>query len=118
VIQADMWDPEAAAKGTLAHYADTKAALARLTIAFGKPVVLVNGDSHSFEINKPLTDAAATNAAGDPGPNVIENFTRVTTFGEYQNHWVSAAVDPADPNIFTFHAHVIPANVPAYTPPA
>jgi hypothetical protein len=118
VIQADMWDPEAAAKGTLVHYADTKAALARLTIGFGEPVVLVNGDSHSFEIDKPLMDAATTNAAGADGPNVIENFTRVTTFGEYQNHWVSATVDPDDPNVFSFHAQLIQANLPTYTPPA
>ncbi|MDQ1644839.1 MAG: hypothetical protein QOJ50_1023 [Cryptosporangiaceae bacterium] len=118
VIQADMWDPSAAAKGTLAHYADTKVALARHAIAFGKPIVLVNGDSHSFELDKPLTDAAPVNAAGDPSPNVIENFTRVTTFGEFQNHWVSAIVDPADPDVFTFHQHLIPANVPVYTPPA
>jgi hypothetical protein len=31
---------------------------------------------------------------------------------------VSATVDANDPNIFTFHQHVVAANVPAYTPPA
>ena len=117
VLQADMWDPEAAASNSLGHYDDTKNALARLSINFRKPVVLVNGDSHSFEITKPLTDAAKINAAGDEGPNVIENFTRVTTFGEYQNHWVSATVNPSDPNVFTFSQHIVAANVPFYTPP-
>lgn len=118
ITQADMWDPEAAADDKLVHYADTKAALTRLSIAYGKPVVLVNGDSHSFEITKPLTDAAPTNAAGDEGGNVIEHFTRVTTFGEAQNHWVSATIDPRDPNVFTFHQHLVAQNVPTYTPPA
>lgn len=118
VTQADMWDPNAAADGALGHYDDTKAVLARLTIDFAKPVVLVNGDSHSFEITKPLTDAATTNAAGDDGGNVIENFTRVTTFGEAQNHWVSATVDPMDPEVFSFHQHLVAANLPDYTPPA
>jgi len=117
VLQADMWDPEAAAENALVHYADTKNALARLAIDFRGPVVLVNGDSHSFEMDKPLTDAATVNAAGDDGPNVIENFTRVTTFGEAQNHWVSATVDPTDPNVFSFHQHIVPANIPSYTPP-
>lgn len=117
VIQADMWDPEAVAAGKVTHFEDTKKALARLSIAFAKPVVLVNGDSHSFEITKPLTDAATVNAAGSPGGNVIENFTRVTTFGEAQNHWVSATVDPADPNVFAFHQHLVPANLPTYTSP-
>lgn len=118
VMQADMWDPEAAASGKLVHFQDTKDELARLSIGFARPVVLVNGDSHSFEITKPLSDAAATSAAGDPGGNVIENFTRVTTFGSTQNHWVSATVDPADPNVFTFHQHLVAANLPTYTPPA
>ncbi len=118
VLQADMWDPEAAAEDALAHYEDTKSELARLVIDFRKPVVLVNGDSHSFEMDKPLTDAATTNAAGDDGPNVIENFTRVTTFGEAQLHWVSATIDPKDPNVFSFHQHIVDANVPTYTPPS
>lgn len=117
VIQADMWDPEAAAENALVHFEDTKDALARLAIDFHRPVVLVNGDSHSFEIDKPLTDAATTNAAGEDGPNVIENFTRVTTFGESQSHWVSATVDPRDPNVFSFHQHIVSANVATYTPP-
>ncbi|BFU45424.1 hypothetical protein [Krasilnikovia sp. MM14-A1004] len=114
VIQADMWDPTA----TVTHYADTKKELFTQTVAFGGPVVLVNGDSHSFEVDKPLTDYATTNAAGAAGANVVENFTRVTTFGEYQNHWVSVTVDPDDPNVFQFHPHIIAANVPTYTPPA
>jgi hypothetical protein len=114
VIQADMWDPTA----TLTHYADTKKELFLQTTAFHGSVVLVNGDSHSFEMDKPLTDYATTNAAGLAGPNVVENFTRVTTFGEAQNHWVSVTVDPEDPNIFTFHPHLVAANVPTYTPPA
>jgi hypothetical protein len=113
VIQADMWDPTA----TVTHFADTKAELARQSIAFDGKVVLVNGDSHSFEMDKPLTDAATTNAAGLPGPNVIENFTRVTTFGEAQNHWVSATIDGNDPDVFTFHQHLVTANLPTYTAP-
>jgi len=117
VMQADMWDPEAVAADKVTHFADTKKALARLSIAFAKPVVLVNGDSHSFEITKPLDDAATVNAAGAEGGNVIENFTRVTTFGDVQNHWVSATIDPADPNVFAFHQHLVPANLPTYTSP-
>ena len=114
VTQADMWDPTA----VLTHYADTKAELFRQTTAFAGRVLLVNGDSHSFEMTKPLTDYATVNAAGLAGPNVVENFTRVTTFGEAQNHWVSMTVDARDPNVFTFEQHLIAANIPAYTPPS
>jgi hypothetical protein len=113
VIQADMWDPTAA----LTHFADTKKELFLQTTAFDGKVVLVNGDSHSFETDKPLTDYATVNAAGLSGANVVQNFTRVTTFGEVQNHWVSVTVDPDDPNLFAFHQHQIAADIPAYTPP-
>jgi hypothetical protein len=103
-MQADMWDPTA----VQTHFADIKAELARQAIAFGKPVVVVNGDSHSFETTKPLLDATG---------QVIENVTRVTTFGDVQNHWVSAAIDAKDPNVFTFSQHLVAANLPTYTAP-
>jgi hypothetical protein len=113
IVQADMWDPGA----VLTHYADTKRELFLQTTAFPGKVVLINGDSHSFETDKPLTDYATTNAAGLPGPNVVENFTRVTTFGEAQNHWISATIDAADPDVFTFHQHLVTANLPSYVSP-
>lgn len=116
-IQADMWDPAAGAAG-LDHYADTKKALFQETTSFDGQVLLINGDSHSFTVDKPLTDYAKTNAGGKAGANVIESFTRLTTFGEFQDHWVSVDVDPKDPQLFDLHQHVIAANVPAYTPPA
>ena len=117
-MQADMWDPEAVAAGKTAHFQDTKDQLARLAIAFGKPVVLVNGDSHRFVVDKPLLDAAPTNAGGDDGGNTILNVTRVTTFGEAESHWVKATVDVRDPDVFTFRQQIVPGNVPTYTPPA
>jgi hypothetical protein len=104
VIQADMWS----AGDPIAHFADTKRELARLTIGFPRQVVLVNGDSHFLQIDKPLTDANNT---------IIQNFTRVQTFGSAQNHWVSATVNSRDPNVFTFHQHIVAANVPAYVSP-
>jgi hypothetical protein len=116
-VQADMWDPAAGAAG-LDHYADTKKALFTETTAFTGQVLLVNGDSHSYTVDKPLTDYATTNAGGKAGANVIENFTRVTTFGEFQDHWVSVEVDPKDPQLFDLHQHVVTANTPRYTPPA
>jgi hypothetical protein len=104
VLQADMW----ATGDSTAHFADTKRELARLAIKFPGQVVLVNGDSHFLQIDKPLKDAAG---------NTIENFTRVQTFGSDQNHWVSATVDPRDPQVFSFQQHIVAANVPAYVAP-
>jgi len=102
---------------TTTHFADTKRELFVQTTAFGGQVLLVNGDSHHFVTDKPLTDYATTNAAGLSGANVVENLTRVTGFGEDQNHWLSVLADPRDPNVFSVQQHVIAQNVPAYTPP-
>jgi hypothetical protein len=114
-IQADMWDPEAT---SLTHYADTKRVLFEQTTSFKGQVLLVNGDSHHFEIDKPLTDYATTNAAGLEGPNTVENFTRTTGFGEDQNHWTSITVNRRDANLFAIHQHIVAANVPTYQPPS
>ena len=104
VIQADMW----ATADPTAHFADTKKKLAQLTIGFPGQVLLVNGDSHFLQIDKPLADAKG---------QAIQNFTRVQTFGSDQNHWVSAEVDPGSREVFTFHQHIVAANVPTYVSP-
>jgi hypothetical protein len=48
--------------------------------------------------------------AGSEDP-VIENFTRLETFGSPFHHWVEAAVDVNDPNVFVFRQRIVPANV-------
>jgi hypothetical protein len=69
---------------------------------FGKPVVLVHGDSHYFRLDKPLVDARNQR---------VMNFTRVETFGPPDMHWVRATVDSSDPNLFRFEPVVVKANV-------
>jgi hypothetical protein len=73
-----------------------------LTVAFGKPVTLVHGDSHYFLIDKPMTDAEG---------HVVANFTRAESFGAVNMHWLRITVDPADPNLFSFTPMIVPANV-------
>jgi hypothetical protein len=70
------------------------AALEREVLAFGKPVVLVHGDTHRFRIDKPLRDSNT----GQP----IDNLTRVQTFGSPDVRWIKGTVDPRDPNVFKF----------------
>jgi hypothetical protein len=67
--------------------------LQALTITFRKPVVLFHGDTHYFRIDKPLMDGHG---------HVVENFTRVETFGHPNYYWVKLHVDPADPELFSF----------------
>lgn len=83
-------------------YTEIVAALRQEAIDYPGQVVLVHGDSHYFRIDKPLTY--------DSG-RVVANFTRVETFGEDDTQWVSARVDPDDPNLFSFAPEIGPDNV-------
>ena len=52
-----------------------------------------------------------------PGTGVImcnkrpfENFTRAETFGWPDSHWLRVDVDPANPELFTCTAQIVPGN--------
>ena len=77
-------------------------ALRTETMAFLGQVVLVHGDSHYFKVDKPISL---------PSGGVLANFTRVETFGARQTHWVSATINPDDPNLFEFQPRIVRANV-------
>ncbi len=79
------------------------AALEKETVAFGRPVVYVHGDSHLFRVDKPLV--------GSKSRRIIENFTRVETFGYPYTHWVRAIVDPRDPKVFSFREEIVQENL-------
>jgi hypothetical protein len=79
------------------------AALEKETVAFGKPVVYVHGDTHIFRVDKPLF--------GSTSRRSIENFTRVETIGYPDTHWVRAIVDPKDPNVFSFRQEIVKENL-------
>jgi hypothetical protein len=65
-------------------------ALKDRTEAFGKPVVLVHGDTHHHELDHPWGD--------------VDNFTRVEVEGDSSSgEWMRMTVDPASPDVFSFH---------------
>jgi hypothetical protein len=110
VTRAPLRDPKTLAE-TDANpdgYESFLEALRTDTIAFGRPVVYVHGDSHYFRVDKPLLDAAGTR---------LENFTRVETFGDNAAnglndvHWVKALVDPQSRDVFAFQPQIVPGNV-------
>jgi hypothetical protein len=82
-------------------------ALRDQTIAFGKPVAAVHGDSHYFRIDKPLLD---------PTGRRVQNFTRVETFGDHQENnnndvqWLNVFVDPHSRGVFFFQPQIIASN--------
>lgn len=54
-------------------------------------------------VDKPLYDQGTG--------QLVENFTRVETFGNPQVHWVRVVVDPDDPAVFSFHQQIVAANL-------
>jgi hypothetical protein len=76
-------------------------ALRTETTGFRGQVALVHGDSHYFKMDKPINGASG---------GVLANFTRVETFGARNTHWVSATINPSDPNLFEFEPRIVAAN--------
>lgn len=70
--------------------------------SFPGKVAVVHGEEHQFRIDQPLADVRG---------RVLENFTRVQTYGTPNHHWVEIVVDYDDPNVFTFRPRLVPANV-------
>lgn len=71
------------------------------TAAFAGQVVLVHGDTHHMQIDKPLKDRTTGETIG--------NFTRVETYGSPFMGWIEGIADPADPAFFRFETHPWPA---------
>jgi hypothetical protein len=102
-------DPKTLAEtdGSPDGFKDLLVELRTQTISFGKPVVLVHGDSHYFRIDKPLLTTTGLQ---------VENFTRVETFGDNQQNgtnevnWVKALIDPQSRDVFAFQPQIVPAN--------
>jgi ribosomal protein L24E len=89
IWQADPFQPRFGINDTQGYWGYLMAELKQRTIAFGKPVVLVHGDTHIYRIDHPWLDAG--------------NFTRVETHGDPDSiNWIRATVDPSTPGVFTF----------------
>lgn len=68
--------------------------------AFGKPVLVINGDEHFIELT-PLK-----NSQGKPIPNVL----RLMVYGDRDVHAVRVIVDPDSPGVFGFIPMIIAEN--------
>lgn len=116
VVQANMdWegyarDAASPNNENTAAFAATKQALLTNTINFKRPVLLQNGDDHWFQVDMPMNETAGKLVEKDKG-SLVENFTRVQTFGSGFNHWVELQIDPKSANLWTFVPHIISANL-------
>jgi len=119
VVQADMdWEGFAAGfampntECSNAYDADKQALLTN-ALSFKKPVLLQNGDQHWYQLDMPMNETKGLLVQKDKG-NLVENFTRVQTFGSGFNHWVELNVDPNKPGLWTFTPRIITGNLAAH----
>jgi len=100
--QADMWDPEKGASHQ-AGYEPFVQSIASHTSDYAKPVLMINGDSHTYRSDNPLSPTAActwelsTPCVSDysihPGYDVA-NFHRVVVHGSTTPlEWLKITVD-------------------------
>jgi hypothetical protein len=91
LFQADMWDPTSALSGFDALVQQ----IGNLARAFGKPVLLLEGDSHVFRIDHPYS-ASSPLLAMHPATPVAENVTRVVVEGSAagRTEYVRLTVNP------------------------
>lgn len=91
-IQADMWDPFITGDPVqYSGYTQFVQELARQTVRFKKPVLLLNGDSHLFVEDQPLADPANVNSTIYGVTYPVPNLRRVIVDGS------TTTVPPATP---------------------
>jgi hypothetical protein len=77
-------------------YAQFRQELLAHTLGFGKPVILIHGDTHRYRVDRPLVDPATQKP--------VEHFTRIESFGSPDVDWIRVSVDPADPKLLAIKA--------------
>lgn len=107
-LQADMWDLDGKPAAHIAQYKQFIDKIASNSQTFGKPVLLLNGDSHVYRSDNPLVDnancmiesaataAACSDDAYDNQPNGynVPNFHRITVHGStVPLEWLKLTID-------------------------
>jgi hypothetical protein len=96
---ADMIYPDKGSEGFVTFLKE----LQKLVEDYKRPVLLINGDSHEFKVDKPLYINPETK-------ETILNFTRMQVFGEAEMHAVKVDVNPKNPTLFEIHQFWVPEN--------
>jgi hypothetical protein len=110
MLQADMWDLDGNVPSHIAQYKQFIDSIAAKAKAFGKPVLLINGDSHVYRSDNPLkpgstcaiesgtATAACTDDAYASQPNgySVDNFHRIVVHGSTAPlEWLKLKIDPS-----------------------
>ena len=98
-MQADMFGGKPSRHD---GFANTIAASSKGAESFGKPVLVVYGDTHRFVVNQPLTTRDR---------KVMDNVTFLQVFGAADVHAVRVVVDAEMPGMFAFIPLYVPENM-------
>ncbi|HEV7861514.1 MAG TPA: alkaline phosphatase family protein [Acidimicrobiia bacterium] len=103
-----VWQADPFFQQEVPAYNGLRGALRAETLSFGKPVLLIHGDSGRFGVDKPMLD---------PQGQTVANFTRLQTFGPADVAWVRVTVDPGARDVFSFRAEMPPGPAVGPVPP-
>ena len=105
VVFAFQANPEFEGKhGGDSGFGDTLRAFVEGAMAFAKTVLLVQGDSHEFIVDQPLTTDL------DDGER-LENVYRLQVMGSREVQAVRVGVHPGDPVVFSFRPLIVKENI-------
>jgi hypothetical protein len=91
-MQANMWF------NTPLGFTEIVQRLADRASSFGRPVLLLEGDSHRFTVDRPLATGSALHGVTTAAPNV----TRIIVEGETIGEWLKLRIDPKAAELFTW----------------
>jgi hypothetical protein len=108
LYQADMWDP---AEPVLAGYDALVQQIGTLTQRFGKPVLLIDGDSHKFKVDNPYSTSSPLHAI-HPSTPVVDNVTRIVVEGSAagRTEYLRLTIDPRKKSNSLFAWERVPLN--------
>jgi hypothetical protein len=130
-----MWDLDGQTPAHLTNYEPIIAQIASLTTAFGRPVLMFNGDSHLYRSDNPLSPAAPCTGETDPATGMsvcahdpnntawsehpfydVPNFHRVVVHGStFPLEWLKLTIDP-DANLQDHRHDLRPVRLAAHAP--
>jgi Calcineurin-like phosphoesterase len=108
LIQADMWD---GTTSTLSGYDALVEHVGTLAQSFGKPVLLINGDSHVFRVDNPFSAASPLHAIHASTP-VANNVIRIIVEGSAagRTEYLRLTIDPRNKSNSLFAWERVPLN--------
>jgi len=109
-LQADMWDGTTAA---LNAYPPLVAAIGNGALGFGKPVLMIVGDSHKYVVDNPYHPASPLHNL-HPGTPTVPNITRVIVQGSTtapdEFEYLRLTVNPRSSTLFSWER--VPLKIP------